>query len=150
MYKVGSLHAALLGVRRTWLLSLHSNALGGLKVETTTTLCICIYCSPHAFAFSYGSLTYTKKLPGYVTTKRMECDGRCVVARIRAIDPTTISRRSINHETKRGSFLYYEQCAIVSQRIKRIPVHPWYCFTTNNPALQGVYLRDETTKILMN
>lgn len=58
-------------VRRTWLLSSHSNALDGLKVETTTaSLCICIYCSPHAFAFSYGSLLYTEKPPN-ATAKRV-------------------------------------------------------------------------------
>ncbi|KYM96957.1 hypothetical protein ALC62_12334 [Cyphomyrmex costatus] len=72
-------------VRRTCrLLSSHSNALGELKVETTMSLCICIYCSPHAFAFSYGSLLYTKKLP--------ECNGKthATVVSVCAIDDSTI------------------------------------------------------------
>lgn len=70
-------------------LSSHLNALGELKVETVTSLCICIYCSPRAFAFSYGSLPTRRKTSACVW--RRARDAKCRIPN--AIDNSAIDRR---------------------------------------------------------
>lgn len=61
-------------------------------------------------------------------------------------DPATDQSRN-----EGGSFLPSTRtmCHCLATDKKNVGA-PWHCFTANNPALQGVHLRDEIMKILMN
>lgn len=147
-HKAGSLHAAV--VRRTWLLSSHLNALGELKVETTAaSLCICIYCSPHAFAFSYGSLLHTEKARRANTSATrltLACDATALAVAI------AITRDRSHSAKKKGAFPAVNNALLSRQMDKKVRCALAHCFATNNLLLQRkhFYMEHEyLSKILM-
>lgn len=133
--KALALHA--IRVRRTSsLLSSYLNALGGFKVETATSLQICIYYSPHAFAFSYGSLLHTEKHSRFVIARSrnttLKTEG-CVHRERR--DQWSFRGRSITRNGKRSSLLspLQNNSAIVSQwrRMYSICIARFCCVLQN-------------------